>query len=114
MAGFRLYPPVREALEDIWYYTFQTWGEEQADHYIRQIYAGFNELAEGKRPWRELSGPLRASRDVPRRVFFSRVQKHYVFFRKLKGEEIGILSILHEAMDMPMRLREDMERIEEK
>ena len=43
-------------------------------------------------------------------VFFFRHQHHYVFFRELSKGSLGVISILHENMDIPSRLREDFER----
>jgi plasmid stabilization system protein ParE len=43
-------------------------------------------------------------------VYFIRHQHHYVFFRELSSGELGVISILHENMDIPARLREDSER----
>ena len=40
-------------------------------------------------------------------VFFFRHQHHYIFFRELSDKSLGVISILHENMDIPSRLRED-------
>lgn len=32
---------------------------------------------------------------------------HYIFFRELSGGEIGVITILHENMDLPARIRDD-------
>jgi len=44
-------------------------------------------------------------------VFFSRYERHYLFFRELTEDMIGIMSILHDSMHIPVRLREDLEKI---
>ena len=43
-------------------------------------------------------------------VFFIRYQHHYLFFRELSDGTLGVISILHENMDIPARLRDDSER----
>ena len=43
-------------------------------------------------------------------VYFIRNQHHYVFFRGLSSGELDVISILHEDMEIPARLREDSER----
>jgi plasmid stabilization system protein ParE len=44
-------------------------------------------------------------------IFFIRYQHHYVFSRELSGGTLGVISVLHENMDIPTnRLREDSER----
>lgn len=42
-------------------------------------------------------------------LYFVRYERHYVFFRELSDDGIGVISILHESMDLPRRLREDLE-----
>ena len=46
-------------------------------------------------------------------VFFFRHQHHYVFFRELSKGTLGVISILHENMDLPSRLKQDLEHGEE-
>ncbi len=49
--------------------------------------------------------------DLKMEVFFSHYEKHYIFFRDLRKGIIGIMSILHDSMHIPVRLREDLEKI---
>jgi plasmid stabilization system protein ParE len=35
-----------------------------------------------------------------------------VFFRELSKKRLGVISVLHEKMDIPARLREDAERVD--
>jgi len=46
-------------------------------------------------------------------VYLSRYEKHHLFFRVLSGGVLGIMSILHESRDLPVRLREDLKKIDE-
>jgi len=45
-------------------------------------------------------------------MFYLRYRQHYIFFRVLSKGALGVLSILHEKMDLPARLREDAETSE--
>jgi plasmid stabilization system protein ParE len=45
-------------------------------------------------------------------VYFFRHRHHYVFFRELSKKRLGVISVLHEKMDIPARLREDAERVD--
>jgi plasmid stabilization system protein ParE len=38
---------------------------------------------------------------------------YYLFFRKLSAGKIGIMAILHESSDLPVRLCEDLRKLEE-
>ena len=40
-------------------------------------------------------------------VYFFRHRHHYIFFRELTRKRVGVISVLHEKMDIPARLRED-------
>lgn len=52
--------------------------------------------------------------ELTREAFFSRYEHHYVFFRVLDDGNLGVMSILHERMDIPARLREDLVALETK
>ena len=46
------------------------------------------------------------------KAYFARYERHVVFFRELSDKRIGMLTILHAAMDLPVRLDEDLARLE--
>jgi plasmid stabilization system protein ParE len=45
-------------------------------------------------------------------AYFIRYRHHDVFFRELSGSRIGIMSILHERMDLSMCLAEDLHELQ--
>jgi plasmid stabilization system protein ParE len=103
----KIYPAARERILEIWDYTEKTWGEEQADEYVRGWVEAIN-AAQGKRhQWRRLLDEALSG------IFFIRCQHHYLFFRELSDGSLGVISILHESMDIPARLKEDSERGED-
>ncbi|MGE4299109.1 MAG: type II toxin-antitoxin system RelE/ParE family toxin [Desulfovibrionaceae bacterium] len=73
MAEIRLTPAARSHLLDIWDYTASTWGEDQADAYIREIHAAFLRLA--KTPGLGIARPEihQGYRSLP-------VKQHLVFY----------------------------------
>lgn len=77
-------------LRDIWWYTAENWGVDQADRYTDEIQSVCEELATGRK----------IGRPVHERAGYSRytISRHVVF---LKGEGDGIVvtRILHERMD---------------
>jgi plasmid stabilization system protein ParE len=99
-----IYPAARERLLQIWDYTERKWGEEQADAYVRGLVAAAHDLRRQRIHWR----PVRGDRFPG--IWFIRHEHHYLFFRVLSDGDIGIISILHENMDLPARLKEDAER----
>ena len=42
------------------------------------------------------------------KVFYIRYERHFIFFRVLSGGVLGIISILHERMDILARPKEDV------
>ena len=53
-----IYPAARERLLQIWDYTERTWGEEQADVYVRWIVAAAHDLRRQRVHWK----PVRSDR----------------------------------------------------
>jgi plasmid stabilization system protein ParE len=114
MAGYRFYPRADAAQDRIWHDTSDRWGEGQADTYIRGLHSHLERLCKSRLVWRKLPQKLAVPSDVTRKAFFSRYEHHYVFFRELDNGDLGIMSILHEKMDLPVRLREDLHALHSK
>jgi toxin ParE1/3/4 len=94
-------PAAKNRLNEIWDYTERTWGVAQADRYVRGLVEAIHEVADGHRHWRPvLDEGLRG-------VYFIRYERHFIFFRSLSRDAIGVISVLHENMNIPMRLRVD-------
>ena len=100
----KIYQAAKERILEIWDYTERTWGEEQADKYVCGLVDAINAEHGKRHQWRQVMDESLGG------VFFIRYQHHYLFFRELSGGTLGVISILHENMDIPARLREDSER----
>lgn len=66
------------------------------------LIAELNSLSEAPHRWRSVK------REGLDGVFFARYEHDFVFFRTLSDVSLGVVSILHEATDLPDRLREDL------
>lgn len=108
MATYRFYPRADAAQDRIWRYTADTWGEAQAIAYITGLHAHLKLLCRDRHLWRRLPQALVVPADLKRQAWFSRYQHHYLFFRELDNGDLGVMSILHERTDIPVRLREDL------
>ncbi|MEN1705337.1 MAG: type II toxin-antitoxin system RelE/ParE family toxin [Planctomycetota bacterium] len=97
-----LHPPVKRAIKQIWRYTAEQWGEDQADAYVRGLYEAIEKAGQNRLTWRQLRHPEITG------IYFVRYRHHYVFFRELSEERLGIVSVLHERMDLPHRLLDDL------
>lgn len=114
MKRYLFYPAADAAQDAIWRYTHEQWGEAQADRYVTELHVHLTALAAGDIPRRPLLPHLLRFSGMVGRVYITRYAKHVIFFREFTNGDIGVMSILHEAMDLPVRLREDLRRLEEK
>ena len=88
-------------LDDIYSYTRDRWGPVQADRYITGMFEAFERI--------EAHGV--ASKPIPAEFavegFFFRYEHHFVYWRRLSDDDIGIVAILHERMHQIDRFKED-------
>lgn len=108
MTGYLFYPPADAAQDRIWQDTRESWGEAQADAYITGLHAHLRKLTPIRALWRKLPARLVNPPDLQIEAWFSRYERHIIIFRVLSDERIGIISILHERMDLPVRLAGDL------
>jgi len=114
MVAYRFYPRADAAQDRIWRDTVEKWGVEQAVTYITGLHTHLQRLCDDKSLWRKLPQRLAVPSDVKHEAYFNRYKHHYVFFRELDNGDLGVMSILHERMDVPVRLAEDLSAISEK
>jgi toxin ParE1/3/4 len=94
-------PAAQLRLLEIWDYTEKKWGGEQADKYVRELIDAINRLPQQRSRWR-----LVRNQTLPGAYYFLH-QHHYIFFREISRGSIGVISILHENMNFPARLKQD-------
>lgn len=100
----KIYPAARERILEVWDYTDKKWGEQQADAYVRELVAEIETVSAQRHRWRPVLD------EALKGVYFFRHRHHCVFFRELTKKRLGVISVLHEKMDLPARLREDAGR----
>jgi toxin ParE1/3/4 len=88
-------------LDEIYRYTPDRWGHEQADRYIAGLFEAFEHIDSHA----VMSRPVPAAFDVDGFIF--RYERHVVYWRRLSNGDIGIVTILHERMHQIARFRED-------
>ena len=98
MAKIRLSRKAIADLDGIWDYTAQSWSEEQAVIYYRQIYSAFQGL-------NNLPVFLEKRYDVIKSGLWGfKVGHHIIFYKKGKNGSISVDRILHEKMDFPRHI----------
>ncbi len=83
-------------LLDIWLYTFNEWGEQQADNYLDELDQAIQLLAEQPlmcREWLELGPPVRIHHHA----------HHLVVYLAL-DDGVNVVRVLHENMDIDHQL----------
>lgn len=88
-------------LDEIYRYTRDRWGADQADRYITDLFLTFEQI----------EGHGVVSRPIPGEFgvegFYVRHARHFVYWRRLSNGDIGIVTILHERMHQMDRFRDD-------
>jgi len=91
----------RVQLNEIWDYSADQWGEEQADRYIAGIHSQILQALTNSSKGLKLPFSVQTKLDL--RV--TRYKRHYVF-AVIEKNSLRVISILHDSMDLPQRLRE--------
>ena len=97
MAKIRLSRKAVADLDGIWDYTVETWSEDQAVVYYRQIYTTIQGL-------NNLPVFLEKEYNVKPGLFGFKFGHHIVFYKKHKDGSIWVDRILHEKMDYQRHL----------
>jgi plasmid stabilization system protein ParE len=89
-------------IDDIYRYTRERWGQQQAERYIIGLFAAFDGIL----------AHTTASRPVPAEFgvdgYFFRYERHFVYWRTLSNGDVGIVTILHERMHQIEQFRNDL------
>lgn len=88
-------------LDEIYRYTRDRWGGEQANSYMTGLFEAFDNI--------DTHGVV--SKPVPAEFgvegYFFRYERYFVYWRRLSNGDVGIVTILHERMHQMDRFRED-------
>ncbi|NKI33855.1 type II toxin-antitoxin system RelE/ParE family toxin [Wenzhouxiangella sp. XN79A] len=101
MTAVRIQERAAAQLDEIYRYTRDRWGKDQADRYVHTLFESFEQAAGGDLPAR----PIPAEFGVA--GVFYRSQKHFVYCKRLQTGDLGVVAILHERMHRIDRLKND-------
>ena len=101
------YPSATEDIYGIWKATLEKWSEKQADEYVLGLYETSENLYLKKVVWRKISKEYVAE-ITENTIFFIRYKRHFIFFRELEKNQIGVIAVLYDGMDIPKRIREKL------
>lgn len=80
-------------LDEIWDYTFEQWSEKQADDYYDMLIASCEKIAQNPSLGRNYKG-------IIDNLYGLRTNRHIIFYRIIKDDEIEVERILYERMDL--------------
>lgn len=98
MNSYKLLPKAERDLEDIWLYTAQEWGAEQAMTYVDELNASFQNLNEHIKFSR-----LKTEFTPP--VYICRCNHHLIVYLE-NDDYIAVVRVLHEKMDIDGQLEQ--------
>jgi len=99
MAKYELTNKAVEDLTGIWEYTIEKWSEQQAEKYYNLLLDSCQDIANNPELGKNYDG-------ITKDLFGLKTNRHIVFYRKRVNQPIEITRILHERMDLKIRLSE--------
>lgn len=99
MADYELTKKANEDLDGIWGYTYEEWGETQADKYYFELVDCCQFLAENQNFGKNY-------KEIFETLFGYRINRHIIFYQRINSTKILIVRILHDAMDLKNRILE--------
>jgi toxin ParE1/3/4 len=96
MSRFVLSPRARADLDEIWSYTMQRWGVDQAERYLRRIAEAVDLITENPDLGRNCDHVRQGYQKYP-------VGSHVLFYRQIQ-DMIDVVRILHRQMDFDRHL----------
>ena len=90
-AGYSLRQQALDDLESIWLYSYQEWGVEQADQYIRSLLSRFTWISENPQ--------LGKQRAEIKPGYYCFPEGMHLIFYKITRDGIDIIGIPHQSMD---------------
>ena len=102
-----IYRSAQIRLHEIWDYTFEKWGEEQADKYLRELGACMNGIDSQRSLWCSVQDKRLS------RIFFVRCAHHYIFLKVASGFAENFQDQITVARGVVHEERAWMERLQE-
>lgn len=101
MTAYRVQVAASYRIDEIYRYSRDRWGSDQAETYIIGLFKAFAKIATQQVP----SRPIPADFEVEGYLF--RYKQHFVYWKTLSNGDIGIVTVLHQRMHQIDRFRED-------
>lgn len=97
MSGVVLSPKAKADLSEVWDYTHSEWGAEQAEKYVRELWAAMQEQTLDLTKSIDIGDVRKGYRKV-------RSGSHAIFFKVTSAGDVDVVRILHQKMDFARHL----------
>ena len=97
MNGVVFSPKAKTDLSQVWNYTYTQWGVEQAENYVRDLWAVIGDLINDVTKSVDIGDVRRGYRKV-------RAGSHVIFFKVTNDGVVDVVRILHQKMDFNRHL----------
>ena len=104
---YSFHPVADEQQTNIWIYTYQHWGEQQADKYIDELHEKLSQVALNFSLVKDLPD------SINKEIKYIHYGRHYIFLKKAAAnlsEKLQVLAILHDSMDIPFHLHKILDQ----
>ena len=102
MTTYRVLKAASYRIDEIYGYSWDQWGEEQAKRYINGLFECFDKIAKREVLWRAIPAEYEVA------GYYIAYEKHFVYWRELSDGSVGIATVLHQSMSIKNRLQEDL------
>jgi len=99
MAKYKFTNKAVDDLTQIWNYTVKKWSENQANRYYDMLIENCKDIASDPEIGKKYSG-------ITENLSGFRAGRHIIFYRRIKEDEVEITRILHEKMDLKIKIEE--------
>jgi toxin ParE1/3/4 len=99
---FRVQRVVGDRLDEIYVYTRDRLGDAQAERYITGMFGRFEAIAARAFPWRAIPAEFEVS------GFVCKYERHFIYWKILADDTVGIVTILHDRMHQIDRFKDDL------
>lgn len=103
MTRYALSPAANASIDEIFVYTLEQWGAEQARSYLETLFGTFEAIVEGTARSRDAKSAFGFEAN------FVKSGRHYIYWKHLGDGRVGITAIIHESRQQAIRFAEAVE-----
>lgn len=92
MKALKISPSATRRLTDIYEYSAATWGEAQADRYLKALIRAIDDIAGDRVRLRPIPPDMGVA------GYIHKCGQHFIYWTEIADDVIGIVTVLHERM----------------